>query len=99
MFAVINNVSNEIGFSEKVGGFYPPSNGSLYIFRNTDEFNKICERAKRQSFDSLYTDILEQWNLYSYAAPHHPSIHPNHNEICAVDIIYTYFQDVFGITH
>ncbi|NAL78413.1 hypothetical protein [Nitrososphaera sp. AFS] len=87
-----------IDYVDYLGGrFYPPppddfdNLNTTYIFKNEAEFDDVLERAKYETLDTIYQKVLTQWRRYSCASKYE-------NELCAAWTIYTYFEDVFGIT-
>ena len=63
-----------------------------YVFRSKKEFNKLVEKVRHETLDSLYQKVKAQWNLYIDNGV-------EHNIMCTGDTIFTYFQDKLGMTH
>ena len=63
-----------------------------YSFESLDEIKKYIIRAKNESFDTLYQKVKAMWKKYIDADN-------DHIAICAVDTLFTYFQDRIGTTH
>ena len=67
-------------------------NNRPYSFKDKDEFYSYIERAKAETLDSLFDKTLSQWKRYIDADEFHLNL-------CAADIMFTYFQDRIGTTH
>jgi hypothetical protein len=91
-YAVVNDT--EIKFEDNINEYYPPKGGlgRGHSFKTEKEFNETLEAAKHETLDTLYAEVLMQWRKYSRASEFE-------NELCAFDTIYTYYQDIFGMTH
>lgn len=63
-----------------------------YSFSSKSEVQKYINEGKKESLDSLYSDVKSKWKKYVDADDFHISI-------CAADTIFTYFQDKIGLTH
>ena len=63
-----------------------------YSFESEYELRKYIELAKKETFDSLFQQILEQKRNYV-------NIDEHVLVILAADILYSYFQEKFGATH
>ncbi|MGH9982634.1 MAG: hypothetical protein ACRD8W_01610, partial [Nitrososphaeraceae archaeon] len=63
-----------------------------YTFKSQEEFKDYIERARKESLDSLYQQVKSIWKKYIDADDFHISL-------CAADTIFTYYQDVIGMTH
>jgi hypothetical protein len=63
-----------------------------YAFKSEQEFFEFVKKTKDENLDSLYKKVKSIWKKYVDADDFHISI-------CAVDIIFTYFQDKIGLTH
>ena len=53
---------------------------------------EYIKRAKDENLDTLYRTVKSIWKKYIDADDFHVSI-------CAADTIFTYFQDIIGLTH
>ncbi|MGC1132915.1 MAG: DUF4326 domain-containing protein [Nitrososphaeraceae archaeon] len=67
-------------------------NNRPYSFKNREEFDSYIERAKKETPDSLFDKTLAMWRKYIDAGDFHL-------KLCAADTIFTYKQDVLGMTH
>ncbi|MGC1134746.1 MAG: hypothetical protein WA941_18105, partial [Nitrososphaeraceae archaeon] len=67
-------------------------NNRPYSFRNREEFDLCVQRAKNETLDSLFDKTLALWKKYIDADDFHL-------KICAADTLFTYKQDVIGMTH
>jgi hypothetical protein len=64
-----------------------------YHFRNKEEVEYYNNEAKKQTLDTIYLNLVKPlWKKYIDADNFHLSL-------CALDIIFTYFQDLLGLTH
>lgn len=63
-----------------------------YSFASELEVNSYIERAKGETLDSLYSKVKSIWKKYIDADDFHISI-------CAADTIFTYYQNMPGMTH
>lgn len=63
-----------------------------YSFSSYEEIEEYIDRAKQETFDSLYLKVKDIWSKYIDADN-------DHLTICAADTIFTYFQDKLGMTH
>jgi hypothetical protein len=63
-----------------------------YSFRSLDEIKSYIDRARTETYDSLYQKVRTQWTRYIKGDEEHLSV-------CAADTIFTYFQDKLGLTH
>jgi hypothetical protein len=63
-----------------------------YLFRSNREFEDYIQRAKNENLDSLYQRVKGIWKKYILTDEFHISL-------CAADTIFTYYQDVIGMTH
>jgi hypothetical protein len=63
-----------------------------YSFVSEGELKACIERAKLETLDSLYTKVKSKWKKYIDGDDFHISI-------CAADTVYTYWQDMIGLTH
>ena len=63
-----------------------------YVFNSEKEFYGCVGAAKNEGLDSLYSKVKTIWQKYIDADD-------NHLSICAADTIFTYYQDVIGMTH
>jgi hypothetical protein len=63
-----------------------------YTFRSQKEFDDYIQRAKDENLDTLYQKVKSIWKKYIDADDFHISL-------CAADTIFTYYQDVIGMTH
>jgi hypothetical protein len=98
-FAVATDNGETIRLEESIlrgdgSSFLPPSMylNTPYFFKSVTEFNRIIEQARHETIDSIYEKVKAQWKRYSSADDVEISL-------CAADIIFTYFQDSFGMTH
>ena len=63
-----------------------------YSFESEDELKHYLEKAKNETFDTLFTKVLTEFKRYV-------SVDEHVSTILSADIIYSYFQDRFGTTH
>jgi hypothetical protein len=63
-----------------------------YSFLSEDHVKSSIDNAKRANLDTLYHKIKSIWKKYVDADDFYLSL-------CALDTIYTYFQDKIGLTH
>lgn len=63
-----------------------------YSFESEDELKHYLEKAKQETFDTLFTQVLTEFKRYVNVDEHVSTI-------LSADIIYSYFQDRFGTTH
>ena len=63
-----------------------------YSFGSEQEVRDYIEKAKGQTLDTLYTRVKGDWKKFVDADDFHISI-------CAADTIFTYYQNVAGMTH
>jgi hypothetical protein len=64
-----------------------------YSFQSKDEINDYIQRARNETLDTLYYQKVKPiWQKYVDADKEHIAI-------CAADTIFTYFQDILGMTH
>jgi hypothetical protein len=63
-----------------------------YSFKNREEFDSYVQRARSETFDTLFNKTLALWEKYIDADDFHL-------KICAADTMFTYKQDVMGMTH
>lgn len=63
-----------------------------YSFDSDEEVQEYIEKSKYETLDTLYTDVKPIWRKYIDADDFHIVI-------CAIDTIFTYFQDRVGLTH
>jgi ribosomal protein S27E len=63
-----------------------------YSFKNKEEFDLYVQRAKNETLDSLFDKTLAIWRKYIDADDFHL-------KICAGDTMFTYKQDILGMTH
>jgi hypothetical protein len=63
-----------------------------YSFESEDELKHYLEKAKRETFDTLFIKVLTEFKRYV-------SVDEHVSTILSADIIYSYFQDRFGTTH
>ena len=93
--AVQINIKTEIPLIENDVLIPLPFNSYIsrpYVFRSKKEFNKLVEKVRHETLDSLYQKVKAQWNLYIDNGV-------EHNIMCTGDTIFTYFQDKLGMTH
>jgi hypothetical protein len=67
-------------------------NPMSYSFGSEKELEEYLELAKKETNDSLFEKILEQFRMYLNAEEHTLIV-------LTADIFYTYFQNKFGTTH
>lgn len=76
--------------------FLPPTHRMYmsrpYVFKSKQEFDEMVERAKTETLDSFYTEVKSLWNKYSAADD-------NEISLCSMDTVYSYMQDILGMTH
>lgn len=63
-----------------------------YCFNSQVELNSILMEAEKLNLDHLYGRVKKEWKKYIDADDFHISI-------CTADTIFTYFQDMAGMTH
>ena len=63
-----------------------------YSFSSDQEVQDYITKAKGQDLDTLYTKVKSIWKKYVHADDFHISI-------CAADTIFTYYQNIAGMTH
>jgi hypothetical protein len=63
-----------------------------YIFTSDEEVKEYIEKAKNETLDSLYGKVKSTWRQFIDADDFHISI-------CAADTIFTYYQNIAGMTH
>jgi hypothetical protein len=63
-----------------------------YTFESEAHFSFCVNLAAREDLDSLNKMVKEIWKKYIDADDEHISI-------CAADTVFTYFQDIIGMTH
>jgi hypothetical protein len=63
-----------------------------YSFSSDQEVNDCVAKAKGQTLDTLYSKVKSIWKKYVHADDFHISI-------CAADTIFTYYQNIAGMTH
>ncbi len=63
-----------------------------YSFLSEDHVTSCIDNAKQANLDTLYHKIKSIWKKYVDADDFYISL-------CALDTIYTYFQDKIGLTH
>jgi hypothetical protein len=63
-----------------------------YSFSSKEEVQEYIQRAKSETFDTLYDKVKTVWKKYIETDDFHLTI-------CAADTIFTYFQDKIGLTH
>lgn len=63
-----------------------------YSFNSLEQINEYVGKAKQETFDTLYLKVKGIWSKYIDADN-------DHLTICAADTIFTYFQDLLGMTH
>ena len=64
----------------------------LISFTSKEEVEQYIANAKNGDLDTLYRKVKPIWKKYIDADDFHISI-------CAADTIFTYFQDIIGLTH
>ena len=63
-----------------------------YSFSSEQEVKDYIAKAKDHTLDTLYTIVKSTWRKFVHADDFHISI-------CAADTIFTYYQNVAGMTH
>jgi hypothetical protein len=63
-----------------------------YSFASEQEINDYITKAKKETLDSIYGKVKSIWTKYIDADDFHISI-------CAADTIFTYYQNIAGMTH
>ena len=63
-----------------------------YSFISVSEFEDYIEKARNETLDSLYGKVKPIWAKHIDADDFHISL-------CAADTIFTYYQDIIGMTH
>jgi hypothetical protein len=103
--AILDLKTNEIKLEEKlvtledeecIEGLKPIPPGEYihkpYVFKSKEDFVDCLKYARLQSLDMLYRTTKGIWEKYIDADDDHISL-------CAADTIFTYFQDIIGMTH
>ena len=63
-----------------------------YFYTSKEEIEQYIETAKNLTLDIIYNRVKSIWKKYIDADDFHISI-------CSADTIFTYFQDIIGLTH
>ncbi len=63
-----------------------------YSFTSDEEINDYIAKAKNETLDSIYVKVKSIWKKYVSANDFHISI-------CTADTIFTYYQNIAGMTH
>ncbi len=100
LFALTNANNDNITLCESVEDidaiFMPPERMSYmnrpYVFKSEEEFKDTVEKAKTETVDSHYNKVKSIWKKYDFADDLEISL-------CAADTIFSYSQDVLGMTH
>ena len=86
----------QIDFGDRILKPYEPTSyiNRAYSFTSEKEVEQYITNAEteNQSLDTLYREVKPIWKKYIDADDFHISI-------CAADTIFTYFQDIIGLTH
>jgi hypothetical protein len=69
-----------------------PSSNRLYTFKSQKDLEGCIAKARNETLDLLFNKVLAMWRKYIDADD-------NHLKICAADTMFTYKQDVIGMTH
>ena len=94
-------IDNQPKLSERVElndfNLVPPQDRTNYLskeysFSSSDEIHLYLKRAKNETFSSLFVKVKSIWRKYF-------DIDDDAINICAADTIFSYFQDVMGMTH
>jgi hypothetical protein len=73
--------------------FKPESSSNRpYTFKSQKHFEDCIAKARNETLDSLFNKVLAMWRKFIDADDYHL-------KICAADTIFTYKQDVIGMTH
>jgi len=83
-----------ISIVDNIRGEYYPTIGLSrpYTFNSEKEFDSFIVKAKAETLDTLIVKVSDQWKKYSHADEFE-------NALCAADTIFTYYQDMLGMTH
>jgi hypothetical protein len=82
-----------ISIVDNIGEYYPTIGLSRpYTFNSEKEFDSFIVKAKAETLDTLIEKVSNQWKKYSHADEFE-------NALCAADTIFTYYQDILGMTH
>jgi len=82
-----------ISIVDSIGEYYPTIGLSRpYTFNSEKEFDSFIVKAKSETLDTLIEKVSNQWKKYSHADEFE-------NALCAADTIFTYYQDILGMTH
>ncbi|MGH9982982.1 MAG: hypothetical protein ACRD8W_03400 [Nitrososphaeraceae archaeon] len=68
------------------------TNNRPYVFKSEKEFTECIQKARNETLDSLYKKVLALWRKYIDA-------NDFHLKICTADTIFSYKQDIIGMTH
>lgn len=64
-----------------------------YEFKSKDEFDRLVAEVRQyKTAEPLYYEVKRQWMLFS-------KFGGDHNNLCSMDTVFTYFQDRLGLTH
>lgn len=63
-----------------------------YSFSSVEELNEYIKRSKQETLGTLYTKVKGIWQKYIDAEE-------KFLVLCSADTIFTYFQDILGMTH
>lgn len=81
-----------IGLDEKTVLRSESSNNRPYSFKSKKEFDDCIEKACSETLDSLFRKVRSAWRKYINADDFHL-------KICAADTMFSYKQDVVGMTN
>ena len=85
-------LQESFGLDEKII-FKPESSSNRpYTFKSQKDFEDCIAKARDETLDSLYKKVLAMWRKFIDADGYHL-------KICAADTMFTYKQDVIGMTH
>ena len=88
--------SIDISTDEKKAILKPPSLASYvnrpYVFDSKETLENLINVNQTTTLDSLYVTAKKIWQKYVAQGDKHLSL-------CAADCIFTYFQDLVGMTH
>ena len=85
-------IMDSLSYSEDTRLIPELLNNRPYSFKNREEFDSYVQRAKNETLDSLFDKTFVMWKKYIDADDFHL-------KICAADSLFTYKQDVIGMTH
>ena len=85
-------LQESFGLDEKTIFKPESSSNKPYTFKSQKDFEDCIAKARNETLDSLFNNVLAIWKKYIDADD-------NHLKICTADAMFTYKQDVIGMTH